>query len=118
MLNSKGIEKAFRVTLVFFVAFLLVCFIADRKVNAATPKKGFKHYYSQVLKVETVDWNSKTKTGRVIFRTSNNYLYFMAVEDGDIEPGEFYTAIMYDNKTAPIWDDKIISIKYCRIDLF
>ena len=117
MLNSKGIEKLFRVTLVFFVVFMLVCFIADSKVFAA-PKKGFKHYYNQILKVETVDWNSKTKAGGVIFRTSNNYLYFMAIKDGDIEPGEFYTAIMYDNKTAPVWDDKIISIKYCRIDLF
>lgn len=117
MLNSKGIEKAFRVTLVFFVAFLLVCFIADRKVNAATPNN-FKNYYSTLLKVVSVEWDTELKVGRAFFTDCNNNVYSTGIVDGDIFPGDFYTAIVYTNKTVFVYDDIIVKIKYCRVDLF
>lgn len=118
MLNSRSIEKLFRATLIVFIVFMVVCFIADEKVSAATPKDPVKHYYSTLLKVYSVEWDRELKTGRVFFIDCYNRFYGMGIQDGDIYPGEFYTAIMYNNATSITSDDIIVKIKYCRIDLF
>lgn len=118
-MTSSKINSVFNFTLVLTIAFIIICLILSRPVEANTdPLSG---YYPQLLKVEYLQWDSKTYTGKAILTTSNTggFKYFLETNIDDMCVGDFYVAIMYDNNTPNnIEDDSIVKLHYCRPDLF
>lgn len=92
------------ITILFVLQFYLIFQISSKKVSCET-------YYSELFIVKNVE-NLENSNFLVLFENNNGYQFKYISEDGDIYENEIYTAIMYNNKTEKIFDDKIISIKY------
>ena len=63
-----------------------------------------------VVPLENENWN-------LYLEDSNGEVWVYESEDGDCEPGDWYSAIMYDNGTPEIYDDAILKLHYERLDL-
>lgn len=48
---------------------------------------------------------------------SRNEIWIYENPDGDIDPGDYFSAIMYNNGTPQVYDDAILKIHFERIDL-
>ncbi len=63
-----------------------------------------------VVPLENENWN-------LYLEDSNGEIWIYESEDGDTEPGDYYSAIMYDNGTPQVYDDAILKLHYERLDL-
>ena len=81
------------------------------------PEEFRDRHYSILLKVVDIDDGNTDYTYWVILEscTGNKYSFEM---DRDVRIDDYYTAIVNDNGTPEVKDDKIISVKYERPDLF
>ena len=105
----KNKEKSFYTLLSIIVFMLLSLFYLIFQISS----KNVSHetYYPELFIVKNVE-NLENSNFLILFENNNGYQFVYISEDGDIYENEIYTAIMYDNKTEKIFDDKIISIKY------
>lgn len=88
---------------------VLFCLSGKQTITAYNP---IQHYYSSLYKVQEIKGN------RAILIDCMGFTYTITISDQDIETGDYYTAIVYDNHTPYIMDDHIVKLKYCRVDLF
>lgn len=60
---------------------------------------------------------TENETYLLYLEDSNSEIWIYESEDGDTEPGDWYSAIMYNNGTDEIYDDAILKLHYERLDL-
>lgn len=70
--------------------------------------------YANVLTV--VDVQNFDDCNVITFRTQSGFLYTYVTDDGDFFPLETYAAVMDDRGTRAIADDRILSLRYVRMD--
>ena len=68
--------------------------------------------YPQTMVIDTVERVGEYEYN-VTMRTSTGIAYTYTAEDGDIEPGDVMSAIMYNNSTPDdVTDDDILTMRY------
>lgn len=85
-----------------------------------TPKRENKQY-SRLLQIsdyEKEELIDGTMEYDICFRDCNSILFHYVTDDPDFCIGDYFTAIINDMGTDNVWDDRIISIRYERPDLF
>jgi len=146
-MTNSYINSLFKGFIVFFVAFMLFCFSADTAKAATTndpvihvtnndctrktewdynfgPEQYREDCYSillQLIDYEEDLYDNGSKQWykyRLNLQSATGNTYYFVTTDGDFSVNDYFTAIVYDNGTYEVKDDKIISIKYERPDLF
>lgn len=104
-------REVFNMKKTFIMLFLSILFFVSGKQTIAAYDP-IQHYYSDLYKVIEIVGN------KAVLKNCMGFTYTIVLSDKDIEIGDFFTAIVYDNKTPYIMDDQIVRLKYCRVDLF
>lgn len=137
------INKVFGILLIFSIVFIF--FALTFSVNASTDPtinvkedqsfknasfeacfipEGHSSRYSILLQlidyeIDLYDDGSNQWTEyRLCLASSTGNQYHFITQDGDFQIGDFFTAVVDDNKTAAVRDDIILSLRYERPDLF
>lgn len=77
---------------------------------ALTASTASADFYSTLFRVEQIEQNTATLID------CNGFLWLYD-EPEDMEIDDYYTAVMDDNGTDEIFDDRIVSLRYERPDL-
>lgn len=96
-------------------AFLAGCIVATIILMfPAVRPASHNQIYANVLTV--IDVQNFDDCNVITFRTQSGFLYTYVTDDGDFFPLETYAAVMDDHGTKAIADDRILSLRYVRMD--
>jgi len=121
-MDARKIDIVFKCSLVFVIVFIVGLLYADTKIQANTIQAvNMDQYYAKLLQVKSINEDSGSGKGRVIFINNKNFPveYSFITDIEDIAEGNFYSCIMDSNDTVYIMDDIVVSIsRYERPDLW
>lgn len=89
------------------VATALVSVSSTVILSEVKNKKNINNYYATTLKIKDFDF----KTDTILMEDSvGNIWEAKGIEDWELD--DVVSALMYDNRTTNIYDDKIVSMRY------
>lgn len=106
------------IVVILLIVLCIICFIPFEKKNKDSYEISENYMetelYSNVLKVKKCNY----ETHEILFQDLYENEYSFHYEYEDICEGEFYSCIMYKNKTPEVYDDIILNACYIRFDLW